>query len=219
MLHNNIPIPYFVQASANVPLKPEENPKSPTSSLATVTTAAAPLEVNPHITFDFVPDKANLKARTDDPKIAEKLETYKQKCLAQKNNAIQKKLNSLTSDKLPLSLDVSNLNETQKSDLVSQLEAKGYTVSAPKPNQRSQRKANAKQIADARAIAIEAKKAERAAKQSTRAQNPKNVEDANKENAADAEILAKKDERQANVVKPNANAFPRTKKVDHIVIN
>lgn len=187
---------------------------------------AAANNTNGQFNFNALPNKGSLKSRKDDPKMAEKIASYQQKFAANQQNSIQRKLDSLTSDKLPMSLNVASLNDAQKAALTDQLTAKGYTISAPKTQARAQRQARANKVSADRAAAIATRKAAAAAKQTERAKNPKNVADANKENAADAAILAQKSAKQARVdpstsARANAvnSAFPRTKKVDTLVVN
>ena len=196
-----------------VPVKGRLPPKAPTPNV--------PL----HFNVDKVPKKDSLKSRKDDKKVAEQLENYRQKSLAQQKNAIERKLTSMTSDKLPMTLNVGNLDSDQKTSLIAQLKEKGYNVDESKQTKRhAQRKAESNQAASERATARAAKKTERAAKNAERAKNPKNAQDASKENTADAAAVSKKKNAQKpeNAIKPNAagdSKFPKTRKVDNIVIN
>jgi hypothetical protein len=237
MSHTNIPkgFPFNMKTIPKTVSVPQQNPSHlfPAALQAAIAKAKAQAAqpkpvVMPkassatpiHFNVDSVPTKGNLKARKDDPKMAEKLADYRQKYVAQQNSSIQRKLDSMTTDKLPMTLNVAGLTADQKTNLVAQLQGKGYDVEAPKPRQHAQRQANAQQVANARANTIAAKKAERAAQAAERAKNQKNIEDANKENAADAAKLAQKTQQPnaTPVAKPNATHFPGTKKVDYLII-
>ena len=178
-----------------------------------------------HFNADKVPNKGALKSRKDDKKVAEQLESFRQKAQTQQKNAVEKKLSAMTADKLPMKLNVGNLDNDQKTSLIAQLKEKGYNVDEPQRNKaHAQRKAEAAQGISARATARAAKKAERDAKNAERAKNPKNAQDASKENTADAAVQSKRNNAQKpnNQMKPNAageSKFPKTRKVDNIIIN